>query len=192
MMYKTFTVLLLLFTLIINVFSTTAQDQQPKPGTPEDNACNPGGVLYREQNQDGCPSVWYWKAGWFLARYLSGEISRADFPDEFASALPPPLPAAVVITICHGHDNNDGNGFWKVCVSSNRTGTFFNLILGIDGQSYYTDTLPCLPSYGHGILQTPVVTVQQGLIDINGFNAAEIASLNLTPSMYDCEYAAVP
>lgn len=65
------------------------EDSTPEPGTPADNECNPGGVLYREQNQDGCPSLWYWKAGWFLARFNRGFISRADFPKEFESVLPP-------------------------------------------------------------------------------------------------------
>lgn len=61
----------------------------PECGTPDDNECNPGGVLYREENQDGCPNLWYWKAGWFLARFRDGKISRADFPKEFESVLPP-------------------------------------------------------------------------------------------------------
>jgi hypothetical protein len=66
-----------------------ADDSTPKPGTPADNECYPGGVLYREENQDGCPTLWYWKAGWFLARFNRGLISRADFPKEFESVLPP-------------------------------------------------------------------------------------------------------
>ncbi len=61
----------------------------PGCGTPDDNECNPGGVLYREENQDGCASLWYWKAGWFLARFNDGKISRKDFPVEFVSVLPP-------------------------------------------------------------------------------------------------------
>ena len=60
-----------------------------EPGTPADNECNVGGVLYREENQDGCPTLWYWKAGWFLARFNQGVISREDFPKEFESVLPP-------------------------------------------------------------------------------------------------------
>lgn len=67
----------------------------PKCGTSDDNECYPGGVLYREENQDGCATLWYWKAGWFLARFRDGKISRADFPVEFESVLPP-LPAPEV------------------------------------------------------------------------------------------------
>jgi len=66
-----------------------ARDSSPEPGTPADNECNPGGVLYRDQNHDGCPTLWYWKAGWFLARFNRGFISRAEFPKEFESVLPP-------------------------------------------------------------------------------------------------------
>ncbi len=66
-----------------------AQDATPEPGIPDDNECNPGGVLYRAENQDGCPTEWYWKAGWYLAAVNDGRISRDDMPDEFASVLPP-------------------------------------------------------------------------------------------------------
>jgi len=80
----------LVLVLVMGVSSVWAgDDSTPKPGTPADNECNPGGVLYREQNQDGCPTLWYWKAGWFLARFNRGFISRADFPKEFESVLPP-------------------------------------------------------------------------------------------------------
>lgn len=80
----------LVLILVFGVSSVWADDDStPKPGTPADNECNPGGVLYREENQDGCPTLWYWKAGWFLARFNRGFISRADFPKEFESVLPP-------------------------------------------------------------------------------------------------------
>ncbi|MBA3869837.1 MAG: hypothetical protein H0X30_11890 [Anaerolineae bacterium] len=79
----------LLLVLMMGMTMVSADDSTPKPGTPADNECYPGGVLYREENQDGCPTLWYWKAGWFLARYNRGSISRADFPKEFVSVLPP-------------------------------------------------------------------------------------------------------
>src|SRR4051794_29517092 len=94
-MYKRFIVIGLLFALIVNVGVIAAQDE-PQPGTPEENECNPGGVLYRAENQDGCPTEWYWKAGWYLAAFNNGRLSREDFPDEYASVLPPPLPPALV------------------------------------------------------------------------------------------------
>ncbi len=61
----------------------------PECSTRHDNECYPGGALYREDNQDGCPSEWYWKAGWYLARLNDGKITRSEVPDEFASVLPP-------------------------------------------------------------------------------------------------------
>lgn len=73
----------------MSVNLVSAAEATPQPGTPEDNECNVGGVLYREDNQDGCPTLWYWKAGWFLARFNQGLLSRADFPVEFESVLPP-------------------------------------------------------------------------------------------------------
>lgn len=80
----------LLLILLIGASMVSAEDDlTPKPGTPADNECYPGGVLYREENQDGCPTLWYWKAGWYLARYNRGLISRDDFPKEFESVLPP-------------------------------------------------------------------------------------------------------
>ena len=88
-----FSLLLLLLTGLVIVQADEATT--PLPGTPADNECNVGGVLYREQNQDGCPTEWYWKAGWYLARFNRGIISRENFPTEFKSVLPPPVkPAA--------------------------------------------------------------------------------------------------
>jgi hypothetical protein len=88
-MRKVLITLTLLFAFVLGLSLVAADETQPEPGSPEDNACYPGGVLYRKENQDGCPSLWHWKAGWFLARFLRGEITRQDFPKEFASVLPP-------------------------------------------------------------------------------------------------------
>lgn len=79
--------MLILAMSISSVWAAT--DSTAEPGTPADNECNVGGVLYRADNQDGCPTLWYWKAGWFLARFNRGLISRAEFPKEFESVLPP-------------------------------------------------------------------------------------------------------
>ncbi len=81
--------LLVMLVMLVAGMVRAGDDGTAKPGTPEDNECNPGGVLYREENQDGCPTEWYWKAGWYLARYNRGLLSRADFPTDFASVLPP-------------------------------------------------------------------------------------------------------
>ncbi|MBI1277729.1 MAG: hypothetical protein GC179_06340 [Anaerolineaceae bacterium] len=85
---------ILLFTFLMLMLlagnAVHAQEATPEPGTPQENECNPGGALYREENQDGCPTEWYWKAGWYLAAVNNGRISRDDVPDEFTSVLPPP------------------------------------------------------------------------------------------------------
>jgi len=57
--------------------------------TPDDNECYPGGVLYREENQDGCLTEWHWKAGWYLARFNDGALTRDQVPAEFQPVLPP-------------------------------------------------------------------------------------------------------
>ena len=98
-MRKSILLIGLLLVLLMGISMVSADDSTPKPGTPADNECYPGGVLYREENQDGCPTLWYWKAGWFLARYNRGFISRADFPIEFVSVLPP-------------EENSDGSVCW--------------------------------------------------------------------------------
>lgn len=58
--------------------------------TPMDNTCY-------EPNAN-CDSVWAWQAGWYLARFLDGRITRAQFPQTFASVLPPPPPGSPAIT----------------------------------------------------------------------------------------------
>jgi hypothetical protein len=81
----------IIFIVVMALSFVHADDATPEPGTPQENECNPGGVLYREANQDGCPTEWYWKAGWYLAAVNNGRISRDDVPDEFKSVLPPVL-----------------------------------------------------------------------------------------------------
>lgn len=83
----------IIFVVLMTGLVVRADDATPEPGTPQENECNPGGLLYREENQDGCPNEWYWKAGWYLAAVNNGRISRDDVPDEFKSVLPP-LPDA--------------------------------------------------------------------------------------------------
>lgn len=132
----------ILVSMTLGVSVVAAADQVPPPGSPADNECNPGGVLYREENQDGCPTEWYWKAGWFLARYNRGEISREEFPDEFKSVLPP------TDTLCgFGYDSGQR---WTSCVSTNQTG-----YEEIDGEFYsyllFVDSTPSCPSSYNGI-----------------------------------------
>ncbi len=88
-----------------DISQTCANDPNDPSGLPQcytsaDNECYQGGVLYREENQDGCPTIWDWKAGWFLARYNRGLLSRANFPQEFESVLPPLSKANAIANTC--------------------------------------------------------------------------------------------
>ncbi len=55
----------------------------PLCGTPADNECYPYGVLYPT-----CNSPVIWDAGWYLARCRRGEITPAEFPEEYSELLP--------------------------------------------------------------------------------------------------------
>jgi len=72
--------------------------QEPEIGTAEDNACHPGGLMWRPDG-NGCMSDWHWSCGWHLARWvLAGEwFGKYPFPLNCASVLPPPPePPAIV------------------------------------------------------------------------------------------------
>lgn len=44
--------------------------QEPPLLNPDDNACFPGGAMYRPgQPGNGCPDMDHWICGWYLARY---------------------------------------------------------------------------------------------------------------------------
>ena len=55
----------------------------PECFTRDDNECYTGGVL-----EGQCDSEWEWIAGWYLARFNRGLISRDQFPAEYSSLLP--------------------------------------------------------------------------------------------------------
>jgi hypothetical protein len=74
-----------LLTLLVPVGITSAGD--PAIGSPDDNACNAGGVM------DGkCTTEWHWVCGWYLARWQSNGgwlTPNNPFNDACASLLPP-------------------------------------------------------------------------------------------------------
>jgi hypothetical protein len=82
--------LILLLTLLVPVGLASADD--PAIGSPDDNACNAGGVM------DGkCTTEWHWVCGWYLARLNKNLITRAQFPAQCSSLLAPlPDPAPFV------------------------------------------------------------------------------------------------
>lgn len=87
-------------------------------GSPTDNECYAGGVL-----EGKCDSPWLWNAGWYLARFNQGLISREDFPDFYGGVLPPVVEVAEeivsssLLSVCK-------TGFGaEFCAFSNKTGT---------------------------------------------------------------------
>lgn len=78
-------ILFILFSFTI----TSLLAQEPEIGTPQDNACNEGGVMWRENSVDGCTSDWHWTCGWYMARFSDGRFSREQVPAVCASLLPP-------------------------------------------------------------------------------------------------------
>lgn len=119
----------LFFVLIVPLTNLYADDHAGigDPNDPnDDNACYPGGTLYRE-NGDGCPTEWYWKAGWYLQQVEYGKLDAKEVPEEFQSAMPPvnETPAVPVLTICHN------TLFFTAAI-----GAEFQICLGSDGKGY--------------------------------------------------------
>lgn len=71
---------LLLLTLILTILLapfSLVRAQSPNLPPSEDNACYPGGAMYRpNQVGQGCPDEWHWMCGWYLARYLIQDRTR--------------------------------------------------------------------------------------------------------------------
>jgi hypothetical protein len=65
----------------------------PECGTRADNECNPGGTMGGK-----CDNEWLWKAGWEIARFNDGRMTREEVNIEWRFLLPPPveLPPGVV------------------------------------------------------------------------------------------------
>lgn len=178
----------LLLVLLMGMTWVYADDSTPKPGTPEDNECNPGGVLYREENQDGCPNLWYWKAGWFLARFNRGLISREDFPKEFESVLPPlnkdenPLK-----TICG--TGFEGRNEWHGCFNSDQTGSETANGFLSDYVVFVNNSNDCPLSF-NGVSWSGLEDTESYFIDFYLFSDEELASIGgLLPvaCMYDLD-----
>jgi hypothetical protein len=143
----------------------------PECFTPDDNECYKGGVLYREENQDGCASLWYWKAGWFLARFNDGKISRSNFPVEFKSVLPPEAKAPSLVCL----DPNPGTK-WKDCLLGNQY--FGDNPADGPGWNYVGVIIPPTASCPAGTtFQNKVMNVQsdfKNFIVANGFALTDI------------------
>ncbi|HUN06139.1 MAG TPA: hypothetical protein PLQ56_06040 [Aggregatilineales bacterium] len=58
----------------------------PECGTPDDNECYPGGTMAGK-----CDSDWLWKAGWEIARFNDGRLTREQVNEAWRFLLPPPV-----------------------------------------------------------------------------------------------------
>jgi hypothetical protein len=58
----------------------------PECGTRADNECNPGGTM-----EGKCDNEWLWKAGWEIARFNDGRMTREQVNDAWRFLLPPPV-----------------------------------------------------------------------------------------------------
>lgn len=182
-----------IFMLLVAIGVVAAQDATAEP--PIENECSPGGTLYREENQDGCPTVWHWQAGYYLAQYNNGDLPLEDFPDEYAETLPsldptpPPSPPVIIddggiLTICH----YSAGTLSDHCLRADLTGTvisrvpesptlFVHLIIPIPY------TCPDMLN-GHGRRGQGDVTAFYGA----GFTDEEFAMLGFDSSYWQCEY----
>ena len=73
-------ILLLILSAIVAMVA--AQDNyNPKPFTPEDNACYEGGSMWRDASEsDGCTTAWHWECGWYVARVEAVVYTEDDIP----------------------------------------------------------------------------------------------------------------
>ncbi len=76
----------------------------PLCGSPNDNECNPGGLM-----EGTCTSLDSWIGGWYLARYRQGLISLEEFPEKYIEVLAF-LPADE--TPEGDGDDTGGNSWW--------------------------------------------------------------------------------
>jgi len=74
-MKRLFRLILLSSVLLLSVIvAIIASANEPKPETPEDNACYAGGEM------DGkCDTDWEWTCGWYLARWITAGGWYGDF-----------------------------------------------------------------------------------------------------------------
>lgn len=100
-MMKRFTLVALVAALVFSSLATLAlADEEvrtcttdvedgsglPECGTRADNECYPGGTMAGK-----CDNEWLWKAGWEIARFNDGLLTREQVNPAWAFLLPPPI-----------------------------------------------------------------------------------------------------
>jgi hypothetical protein len=83
-------VLAILFLLIFSVAFAAAEASTPALGTPEDNACNPGGPW--DDGRCNIPQIpgateLAWECGWYFARIRAGTLPQSALHDDCAHLL---------------------------------------------------------------------------------------------------------
>jgi hypothetical protein len=159
-----------------------ADDSQPEPGTPEDNACYDGGLMAGK-----CDTDWEWNGGWYLARFLTGSITRQEVPVIYESLLPPleVVEEIPVLTICksYGWEAHE-----QLCASSNQTGVWESTIYGPYTYLIFTPDstgASCPATFnGFGISVRGSNTMDE--LSPAGFTSAEAAQLGL--NSFACVY----
>ena len=177
-MRKGFIVMAVLLLLAAVVIPAAAQDSKPVED-PAENACYEGGAMWRD-NGDGCPTEWHWKAGWFLAAYLSGKITLDEFPDEFVSVLPPPSDSTP-IEYCRTFDE----GYVvTVCISSTQSATL-TIDGSLMGQLLFVNSEADCPETVNGLefigVDSTGDLLGSGILDEVGFDGSAVNNLGLRP-----------
>jgi hypothetical protein len=164
----------------------------PECFTHADNECYAAGTM------DGkCTNDWEWKAGWYIARFNEGSMTREEVPAEFQFLLPPPAPPPVevvnapggtapsVITICRDYFGNAND---SLCLKSDQTGELdfdkdgtinYMVIMIDDAQTCPASPFPAFPNQ---------FNLSPGMRSDTewGFTPADFAALNA--KAYYCWY----
>lgn len=160
----------------------------PECGTSADNACYEGGVM-----EGKCVGDWEWKAGWHLARFLSGMMTREQVPQDFQIVLPPPAePGSEPLRLCI--TESDDYITVRACISSDQTGwltvtdgkkTINISILFVTGDSF--DACPTTYNQLPVVDALPTGMVVMSLVRAQFFTQEEVDALRLQSAM--CFYA---
>ena len=188
-------VILLVAFIITSAFPLAiVHADEPAIGSPEDNACNPSGVM------DGkCDTDWEWGCGYYLARWLSagGWSGTYHMIADCVSLLPPVPPqvniaqAAAILEICKPAVVGATATF---CFRPNQQGDYDISNNGTINTSYFgitTNNLGDCPApwfAGHPNL-IPAITPRT-FFELGGFQpaftTAELDSVGLNPFL--CAY----
>jgi hypothetical protein len=169
---------------VLTCTTDPADGSLPECGTRADNECYDGGTM-----ADKCDNDWLWKAGWEIARFNNGTMTREQVNPEWAFLLPPPVEpvegAPGVLTICHPISAPNPPG--TICLRADQTGY---LDYASNGQYEYLEVFvdnpaDCTPTYlGYPFI---VSGERDGFARPRwGFTVAELDSLGLKPHF--CEY----